>query len=934
PQLVSYTGQKSLDVVMAPDAVQAEQVVVTGYYSRKMESFTGSATTFSKKELKSAGNSNVLQSLAVLDPAFRIVENNLAGSNPNALPDMEIRGKTSVVGLKEKYGSDPNQPLFILDGFEVPIQTITDLSMERVESVTILKDAASTAIYGSRAANGVVVVETKRPEPGKLTFTYTGNFNVSAPILNDYNLMNAAEKLEFERQAGVYRPLPHATNDPNNQIMLDQTYNDRLHRVASGVDTYWLSEPVRVGFSHKHNVYIEGGDQAMRYGAGLSYNNTQGVMFGSKRENLSGNVDLLYRKGKFSFSNKLTIDNLNANNPSVGFSQYAVASPYYTKYGTDGSVNRLLEYANPNNSAMSNIANPIYESRLNNRNQNKNFGIRDNFQAEWRILESLRLRGRFGLSKSVESNEIFLSPEHFSFNGINDPALRGSYNKNTTDKFSYDGDITLSWGQVVGEKHRFNFVGGWTFNESSYTSEGFAAVGFPSNEITNPSFANQYPLNGKPSYSHNLNRSTSFFGNFGYSYDERYMVDANVRVDGSSVFGSDKMFTTTWSVGLSWNLHNEAFLKDSKVVDLLKIRASIGNPGNLNFSGYNSYTTYVYNTTYNNYMGLGAIVAKWGNPNLLWQKTLDLNVGIDVALLGNRLKIIADVYQKLTDPLLIVATLPSSTGMGSYTTNLGQQLTQGLSASIYFSPIYHPERNINWTISLNGRIQRSQYNKIGSALDQMNQEQRGTSLTRYYDGASPTAIWAVRSAGIDPMTGREVFIKKDGEHTFEYDYADEVVVGDTQPKLEGVLGTTLYIKGFSFSAYFRYKFGAQVFNTALYGKVENVTRGNWTNNLDKRALYDRWQKPGDIAMFKSISLVDEIDPPSSRFVQNENTISGESFSFGYQFTNQAWLKKISCRTLSLTAYANDLFRISTVKAERGIDYPYAKSFSFSLSITF
>ena len=206
---VKSNDTKPLSIVMHEDITEMDEVVVTGIYQRKKESFTGSTATFKKEELKMVGSQNLIQSLRTLDPSFAIMENNQFGSDPNRLPDIEIRGKTSVIGLKEQFGTDPNQPLFILDGFETTLQVITDLNMERVESVTILKDAASTAIYGSKAANGVVVIETKKPEQGKFKISYVGDFSVSMPDLSDYNLMNAEEKLEYEvRAPGIIRLLP------------------------------------------------------------------------------------------------------------------------------------------------------------------------------------------------------------------------------------------------------------------------------------------------------------------------------------------------------------------------------------------------------------------------------------------------------------------------------------------------------------------------------------------------------------------------------------------------------------------------------------------------------------------------------------------------------------------------------------------------------
>lgn len=312
---VKYTGQTELNVVLEEATMEMDEVVVTGIFERKLDSYTGSAATYKTEDLKMIGSQNVLQSLRTLDPSFHITPNNRFGSDPNKLPDVDIRGKTSVVNLREEYAVDPNQPLYILDGFEVPLQTIVDLNMQRIASVTILKDAASTAIYGSRAANGVLVIETKRPQQGTLRVSYAGDFSVSMPDLTDYNMMNAEEKLEFERLTGYYEN----GNSDVHRFNLKRLYNQRLERVKSGVNSYWLSEPVRTGFTHKHNLYVEGGDDAMLYGMGVSYNGTQGIMKQSDRDVLGFNIDLRYRKGKFRFDNKFSLDYTEANNPAQAF---------------------------------------------------------------------------------------------------------------------------------------------------------------------------------------------------------------------------------------------------------------------------------------------------------------------------------------------------------------------------------------------------------------------------------------------------------------------------------------------------------------------------------------------------------------------------------------------------------------------------------------
>lgn len=921
-------GNKSeIAVKLLEEVTEMEEVVVTGIYERKSESFTGSATTFKTEELKRIGGQNVLQSLKTLDPSFTIMESRDYGSDPNRLPDIEIRGKSSVIGLKEEFGTDPNQPLFILDGFETDLKTVVDLNMDRVASVTLLKDAASTAIYGSKAANGVVVIETKKPEPGKFRVTYSGNMFVSFPDLSDYNLMNSAEKLEFEKKAGRY---DSELSNNKEQLFLDSLYNLNMAEIARGVNTYWMSEPLRAAITHKHNLYAEGGDDVVRYGLGFTYNGTQGVMKGSGNSLVGVNFDLTYRKGKLQLSNKLSYDYYKQEDPIVSFSEFAKSNPYYRKDFESGETERYLVDLNFLGQQYR-VENPLYNASLNSFKESNKSRFDNKLNAEYKIFPQLVLRGRFGIGMSQTKSDNFVSPSDPAFDNVSFNK-KGTYTSGSGKDFFYDGDLTLSYGQLLGEKHQINAVLGARMRSDESISESNKSIGFPVGDFSRPSFATGYSEGGKPLYSKTTTRSNSFYFNGGYSFDNRYLLDANIRLDGTSVFGTNKRYSETWAVGLAWNIHNEKFLENAEWLDRLKIRASIGNPGNQNFSSFQSYTTYIFNNWIQNAFGPSMYISNFGNPDLEWQKTLDKNIGFDLTLLNNRLNINFDYYNKMTDPLLASISVPSSVGVKTVMTNMGKQMTSGVSGTVKYSPVYRPDERINWTLSYNFKHQKAEYRNIGNSLDQFNEQNKNNSLVRYYDGGSPTSLWAVRSLGINPSDGRELFLTKEGKYTFEYDVKDEVIVGNSEPKLEGVIGSVLYYKGFSLSLYFRYSFGADVFTRSTYSKVENISKEQLKYNQDKRALYDRWQKPGDKAKFKGISLT-ESTPISSRFVLRENYIKAESISVGYDFDSQS-IQKLGIQSLRLQANTTDLFRISSIKEERGIEYPFARSFSLSLSVMF
>ena len=923
PRLKAGVEQKELTIVLREEDVKLEDVVVTGIFTRKKESFTGSASTYSAAELKTMGTQNILQSLKTLDPAFAILEDNQFGSDPNRLPNMEIRGKSSMLGLRDELDADPNQPLFILDGFESTLAAINDLDINRVASITILKDAASTAIYGSKAANGVIVVETVKPEAGKLQVSYTGNMNLSMPDLSSYNLMNAREKLEFERLAGRFEPASWSTT---SEVELNRLYNEKLKVIESGVDTYWLAEPLRVGVNQKHSLYVQGGEGNFLFGLGAGYNGVSGVMEKSDRDVISGNIDLIYRMSKFQFSNKFSLTSTDYRNPIVAFSEYAAANPYYKKRNETGTIEKWLE-----NNNFFKAANPLWNASQNSRDEGKNLALTNYFMAEYFPTVEWRVRARLGLTYGNDDTEKFYSRNDTRFENM-ETIKKGEYRSSNTRTNQVEGELSVTYAKVLG-KHRINLVVGGNVSSNKSLTQGYSAVGFPDGDFSYPSFSNGYPENGTPTYYESVSRSVNGYFNTGYSFDDRYLMDFSLRTSGSSVFGTSRKYNTTWSVGLGWNLHKEKFIMDHVGwIDLLKLRASIGNPGNQSFDSAQSLLTYSFQYGSMNYFGLGAVLAQIGNPDLEWQITVDKNIGLDVTLFNKRFSLTADYYYKVTDPLLIKVSTPLSSGTETYMTNAGEQVSQGLTASMTYYIFQNFEERFSWMIRANVRTQKTRIDKIGNKLSTLNSSGKGSNTVRYYDGADPDDIWAVKSAGIDPSNGKELFYAKDGSYTYDFSYDDEVICGNTRPDVEGVIGSSLNWKGFSVSLNFRYQMGADVFNEALYSKVENISRSDLNKNQDKRALYERWQEEGDIVRFKNIASA-ETTPMSSRFVQEENVLTLESVYLGYEFYD-GWIKKLGLSSLKFQVSMRDVFRASTIRSERGISYPFARSMEAGLSFNF
>lgn len=941
--VISYLGYEtrevkaSLDrskmiIVLSKRENTVDEVVVTGMMNFKKESFSGASSVFKQEELKQVANTNVIQAIKALDPSFLVMENNLSGANPNILPNIELRGTTSISSdnLRDEFTDDPNQPLFILDGFQTKLRNILDLDINRIASITINKDASSTAIYGSRASNGVVVVETVKPLPGEVRLSYTTDMNMDIADLSSYNMMNSSEILEFERLSGAYQT---SSGQPEFQYThWDQLYNKRLQNILSGIDSYWLKDPIRTGFAHRHSLYAEGGTEHLVFNIGGNYKKNNAVMKNSGREEWGGRLNLTYRNNKLSINNNLSIQGYQADESNYGsFSTWVNTKPYYEK--SDRSA-KYLEYIKGDGLTRIEtiIPNPLYNASLNSFDGQKNWGITNNLQLIYDLDPSWRFQASMQITKESTDFAAFVSPLDSRYDDVSS-LIKGRYDSKKREQLSYTANTMATYSKSFNKQ---TFTGNLRIEVSENNNNllGFSAVGFPLTSNGNPAFAYSYEPNKAPSSSKSISRRNSIISAMNYSYDNRYNLDASFNYDGSTSFGRANSYSPFFSFGGSWNIHRESFLKDNPYINLLRLRANYGVTGNQNFNSATSISTYNYLSAYS-YYGQGVALATFGNENLKWQKTNQLSAGIDATLFENRLNLTLNGYQKETNNMAVAVDLPASTGLLLYPFNAGDLTVKGFELTAKYNVIYRPADRFVWNIGLTGARSSQTYNNFNDLLEGLNASlQNARSLVRYRDGFSPNDLWAVPSLGIDPATGREIFIKKDGSQSFDYDVDDIKAMGNGNPRLQGILSTNLNYKGFTLSAYLRYIWDQDIMNTALFNKVENISRTDITLfNQDKRALYDRWKQPGDIAQFRAISFTD-VTPISSRFIQQENSLSLESLSLAYDFRDYAWINKLGLSGLRISGITNEVFRWSTVRRERGIDYPYAKSYSLTINARF
>lgn len=935
-----------------------DDMVVTGYRNVSKNSYTGSSTQISGEDIRKVSQTNILDAIQSFDPSFRLASNTQYGSDPNTVPEMVIRGKSGV-GVRDLDASslsqsnlknNPNLPTFIMDGFEVSIEKIYDLDPTRIESITILKDAAATAIYGSRAANGVVVVTTIAPKPGEVRVSYNFTGTLETPDLRDYNLANASQKLEIERRAGLFEPGSSGINTESDGV---NAYNKKLALIKRGIDTDWLSLPLRNGFDQKHSVYIEGGTQNLRYGIEGSFNNVEGVMRGSGRKRYNAGISLDYRIKNFQVKNTTTFNyTKSTESPYGSFSDYTSLMPYDTPY-EDGILTQRLSYSQSSNNRALN--NPLYEATLANYDWDSYEEFMDNLSFNWYITDAWMAKGQLSLTKKYSKGEQFIDPlsSNTSVNSEGSTSQKdkmGDLYTTQGNNFDLTANAFIYYNQSFG-KHNLNASAGWELNTSNYDTTTAHYRGFPSGQFHSLSYASE--IYKKPTKTEGTSRMVSMLATANYTWNNIYLVDASVRFDGSSEFGANQRWAPFFSTGLGVNIHNYPFLKDNEYINKLKVRGSYGRTGKVSFPDYAAQTIYepLFDEWYAT--GYGAVLKALGNADLTWEKTDKYDFGLETQLFRKRLTIDFDYYYEKTIDLVNDVSLSSTSGFSTYKNNMGEVENKGMELNVR----YDAYRDKNWLVAVWGNIahnsnkilkisdsQRAYNQRVAEyyAKEAKNQANIGYSLTdgtnyavpiaQYEEGQSLTSIWAVKSLGIDPTTGKEIFLNRDGSVTDTWDATQEVVCGNTEPDFNGAFGFNLSYKQWSLYTSFLYEWGGQEYNQTLVDRVENakISQGN----VDLRVLTDRWQKPGDIAQFKNIKDGSLTTLPTSRFVQDYAFLRLNALTLTYDFDHQ-WLKRtLGMSMLRLEASTSDLINWNSVRQERGLSYPKSYKFNFSVKAQF
>lgn len=850
----SYIGMKTqlhtvnnstgiLDIVMQSDAEVMEEVVVVAYGTRKKGTIAGSVSTVKSDKVANVPAAGFDQALQGQTPGLTVLSNS---GEPSKAATFQIRGTNSI--------NSGTAPLFILDGVPITSSDFNTISPSDIESISVLKDASSTSIYGARAANGVVVITTKRGtamDKAKVVLRTQVGFSELAG--NNWTLMNTAERIQFEQELGLDKG-----QDYDKLRLTDVNWQEAVFNDRAMLQNYDLSISRA---TDKLNYFVSG-----------SFYDQDGIAQGStfRRYNLRANADV-------KASNWLKV----GTNSMVAYEevqqaedgQYALYTPisacrfmlpYWNPYREDGSI-----ASSKDGSWTGTTYNPV-EWMENNPVLNKKYKALTVLYAEITPIENLTIRSQFGVDYSHSTADMKSYPSFPGNNGIGN-AGRSSY-----DMMSLTITNTANYRFNLKDKHSFNVMLGQ--EGVDYRSEGFQVVtnGQNNDFLTDLASGTRASMwsNSFSSYSY-----LSFFGRGEYSFDDRFYADFSLRADASSRFGKNGRWGTFWSVGLMWNLKQEEFMKKFDWLTTAQIALSTGTSGNSEIPNYDHLELVGGGA---NYMGTAGIAPiSEGNPDLGWEQLWATNLAFHLGFF-NRINVDLELYNKRTsNMLMLVPQSYSNNGFGSRWDNVGVMINRGAELAVNADVIR--TRDFTWNVNANVSYNKNEITELYNGLSEY--EIAGTS-TKLVVGHSVGEFYTNRYAGVNPANGDALWYTKEGELTTEYNESDKVMVGKNYiAPWQGGFGTTLSWKGFSLNAQFSWVADRWMFNNDRFFEESN---GLYTvYNQSRRLLYDRWKKPGDVTDIPRYGITPQMD---SRFLEDASFLRLKNLTLGYAVP-QNWLEK-------------------------------------------
>ena len=849
----SYTGYQIVErsvetgnlndflIELRPAMAALTEVVVTGYTTQTRRQFTGSVS-------KVSGSDVSLQPIASFEQLLQGKTTGLLiqsqSGQPGSAAAVTIRGKGSIIGGTE--------PLYIVDGIQITGADFQGINPADIESYNVLKDAVATAQYGSRGANGVIVITTRRGQNAKTRFNYDFQYGVQALPTNKLKLLSAAEHIDYE--FNYDRP------DGMNPFSWTQADADSLSKL--NVD--WEDVIFRKAQTQQHILSATGGNERTRFFLSGSLFRQDGLVRTTALERYTGRANIDHTAGNLKIGLSTSVGystssgtDENDNVITTPLNAFRWALPYTTPYNPDGSFNRDDAGDNPN---------PLVDLYLTT-NQNKQIKAIGSVNLDYRLpfVRGLSVRTLWGIDFTDNQNERYIDVNSYSNDVVQGSS--GAFTQNSLRRTRVTGTTSLNYEKRSGE-HNF---GAGVFLESikrRTVTSGFTGYG-----LTGPlkNTAGITPGNATNNFIPDLNGNQNeeaiisyfFIGN--YDYKGRYFLNLTGRRDGSSRLAPGFKFVNYGGIGVGWLLTAEDFMKNQQLFNNLRLKASFGSSGNSSIGdSYEAFEQFGA-VSYNGVAGLSLINLK--KPGLTWETRQTLNVGTEFTMFDSRLTGVIEAYRANTNGLFLNRQLSSTNGVGSIVTNMGKLRNQGIEIALAYDVI--KSRNLTWNINANWTGNKSEI----IALDGNDQNIEGIAINKV--GQPLNSVYIVRYAGVNPDNGKAQYLTQDEKITETYNPNDAVIVGQFDPKGFGGFGTSLSVKGFELSVLFNYQYGHQVYNN---GRADVENPQYWFSGLS-RAMLREWKQQGDITDIPS--AFSDFQYNTSRFVESGNFLRLRNVMLSY-----------------------------------------------------
>lgn len=973
-QEIKYSGQDTINVVMEEDVSEVEEVVVTGYQTINKTRMTGAVEVVTAKDIANKGYVSVGD---VLRGSLAGISTRNTSGKPGALPEIRIRGLNSLYG-------DMN-PTWIVDG--VPFYgNLNDLIPEDIESITVLKDAAATAIYGSQAANGVIVVKRKQGREEVPMIRVTSSFSIEAAPKSKLDLMNSEEKIAFERS--VYEDFPNQAVGGRVIMLLKNADMGKISREEaeeeitrlSKINTNWYDVIFRTPFSHNHNISFSGGNGKLKYYASLSVQQRQGLIPSNDYSNWSAMLRLSRDFNKrlyFSLNLSSNIRKDKDADAGVNILQYATfANPYERPYDEEGNMEYDRSYSYQLSSLKDgyksdfNILNELYNNTSCTNALSNNVSL----DIEVKILDNLKFITTGSINTYFDNTEVVYKPGTYVaqnnawmrtlFSELPDNLNNGSLRHRNVRNHSYTWSNRLEYVQGFKENHFLNLFLGYEMSEASGYSNSVRFPEYdPEKGLTNiPEIGAdkiayvQQMIKNLMDQSEGRNRRVSFFASLGYSFKDRYVFSASARMDGADVIGTKNRFSPLWNASLKYNLHKEDFMTRFGWINELAFRVSYGYTGSIDKTALPfNVLSYLMSSKFLD-MDIPSYISP-KNPSIKWQKKQDRSFGVDMAFFRNRIRATVNYYNNVTRDLLDSKTLPVSVGISTIRYNSSSVRNYGVEVSLHTVNIR--KRDFTWTTSLNFANNKSRI--IESFYKNVQDVPKGYGRTEPVEGTSTNSWIGYRFAGIDPLTGHTLalvdnsnrenpigFQREDG--TWVLDMDDSLnekdkrrikkSLGDSYPPISGGFGTALNWQQWTLSTRFAFMAGHKI-TSAYYSVANGGSFSSASQNVLKQE-FNRWRKPGDITDMPGYNTTGNVASLQTdwydRKLESGDFLKCTEISLGY-FLSSKICKKLLLSSCRVNLNIRDIFTISKYKGLDpenfgGFTYPNSRKYMLSLSVGF